>query len=166
MINAIQARGCIPIKVLKTNLKMSLSLLAPKLLLEFLWPMITLQPTKPLKSFKQALDWSESTSNDLQLVTDWLLSANRMQLCGRVPILMIYQRQQEFPQESVIKKTNQIAFSHCCMVVIRFHFLLQSSEFYWPFGLIIDLRWLLMSDAIFILRWSCFLKYLVLCTLK
>ena len=120
MINAIQARGCIPIKVLKTNLKMSLSLLAPKLLLEFLWPMITLQPTKPLKSFKQALDWSESTSNDLQLVTDWLLSANRMQLCGRVPILMIYQRQQEFPQESVIKKTNQIAFSHCCMVVIRF----------------------------------------------
>ena len=66
MINAIQARGCIPIKVLKTNLKMSLSLLAPKLLLEFLWPMITLQPTKPLKSFKQALDWSELTSNNLQ----------------------------------------------------------------------------------------------------
>ena len=27
------------------------------------------------------------------------------------------------------------AFSHGCMVVIRFHFLLQSSEFYWPFGL-------------------------------
>ena len=28
------------------------------------------------------------------------------------------------------------AFSHGCMVVIRFHFLLQSSEFYWPFGLV------------------------------
>ena len=27
------------------------------------------------------------------------------------------------------------AFSHGCMVVIRFHFLLQRSEFYWPFGL-------------------------------
>ena len=24
------------------------------------------------------------------------------------------------------------AFSHSCMVVINFHFLLQSSEFYWP----------------------------------
>ena len=27
------------------------------------------------------------------------------------------------------------AFSHSCMVVISFHFLLQSSESYWPFGL-------------------------------
>ena len=27
------------------------------------------------------------------------------------------------------------AFSHGCMVVISFHFLLQSSEFYWLFGL-------------------------------
>ena len=49
---------------------------------------------------------------------------------------MIYQGHQEFPPESVIKKTNQIAFSHCCMVVIRFNFLLQSSEFYLPFGLV------------------------------
>ena len=28
------------------------------------------------------------------------------------------------------------AFSHGCLVVISFHFLLQSTEFYWPFGLI------------------------------
>ena len=58
---------------------------------------------------------------------DWLLSANRNQLCSRVPIIMIYQRNEVFPPDSVIKKPNQIAFSHCCMVVIRFHFLLQSS---------------------------------------
>ena len=30
------------------------------------------------------------------------------------------------------------AFSHGCMVVISFLFLLQSSEFYWPFGLFFD----------------------------
>ena len=28
------------------------------------------------------------------------------------------------------------AFSHGCVVLISFHFLLQSSEFYWPFGLV------------------------------
>ena len=28
------------------------------------------------------------------------------------------------------------AFSYGCIVVISFHFLLQSSEFYWPFGLV------------------------------
>ena len=28
------------------------------------------------------------------------------------------------------------AFSHGCVVLIGFHFLLQSSEFYWPFGLV------------------------------
>ena len=31
---------------------------------------------------------------------------------------------------------NQLeAFSYGCIVVISFHFLLQSSDFYWPFGL-------------------------------
>ena len=30
------------------------------------------------------------------------------------------------------------SFLSCCMVVISFHFLLQSSEFYWPFGLVFD----------------------------
>ena len=28
------------------------------------------------------------------------------------------------------------AFSHGCMVAISFHFMPQSSEFYWPFGLV------------------------------
>ena len=77
------------------------------------------------------------TSNYLKWLTDWLLLTNRVQLCGRVPILMIYQGHQDFPPESFINKPNQIAFSHCCMVVIRFHFLFQSSEFYWPLGLVL-----------------------------
>ena len=33
---------------------------------------------------------------------------------------MIYQGHRELPPESVIQKPNQIAFSHCCMVFIRF----------------------------------------------
>ena len=70
-------------------------------------------------------------------MTDLTPSANRIKLCGRMPILMIYQGHQGFPPESVIKKPNQIAFSHCCMVVIRFHFLLQSPEFYWLFVLVL-----------------------------
>ena len=36
------------------------------------------------------LQWPPMKSNDLQWLTDWLLSANRIQLCGRVPLLMIY----------------------------------------------------------------------------
>ena len=60
-------------------------LLAPKVLLEYLWPMITIQshpiqPTMRLESSWQAFDWSESTSNDLRWLTNWLLSANRIQL--------------------------------------------------------------------------------------
>ena len=47
-------------------------LLALEVLLEDLWPMMTIHPSHPSvlheasKSSKQASDWSESTSNDLQ----------------------------------------------------------------------------------------------------
>ena len=116
------------------------------------WTSMTSNDLQWLTDWPQMTDWR--TSNDLQWLTDWFLLANRIQLCGRVPILMIYQGHQEFPPESVIKKTNQIAFSHCCMVVIRFHFLPQSSESYWPFGLVLwqqnlnsFLRELLVSDG-------------------
>ena len=42
-------------------------LLAPKVLLDYLQPMITnpIRPTYSSESSKQALDWSEPTSNDL-----------------------------------------------------------------------------------------------------
>ena len=66
------------------------------------------------------------TSNDTNAMTDLTPSANRIKLCGRMPILMIYQGHQGFPPESVIKKPNQIAFSHCCMVHISC-FKVQSS---------------------------------------
>ena len=44
-------------------------------------------------------------SNDLQWLTDWLLSANRIQLSGRVPILIKYQGHQEFPPELLKNQT-------------------------------------------------------------
>ena len=104
--------------------------------------------------------WTPMTSNDRQWppmtskqwLNDWLLSAHKIQLIGRVPVPMIYQGHQEFPPESVIRKPNQIAFSHCCMIVIRFHFLLQSSEFCWPFDYILTALWL-NSDFILTTIW-------------
>ena len=56
------------------------------------------------------LQWSP-----MQWLTGWLLSA-----CGRVLILMIYKEHQEFPPESVIKKTNQIALSHSDYILTTF----------------------------------------------
>ena len=50
------------------------------------------------------LSWPPMTSND------WLLSANRNQLCSRVPIIMIYQRNKVFPPYSVIKKKTKLLF--------------------------------------------------------
>ena len=65
-------------------------------------------PSHPQRLFyhlnKPWIDLSQPpmTSNDLQWLTDWLFSANRIQLCNRVPILMIYQEHQEFPPGSLI----------------------------------------------------------------
>ena len=79
-----------------------------------------------LVSFQPDLDFSSSSPSCLCLKSSWLAPF------ARCPPSRTHYHQ-EFPPESVIKKTNQIAFSHCCVVVIRFHFLPQSSEFYWPF---------------------------------
>ena len=61
-------------------------LLPPKVPWEYLWPMITIQLTKPLQSSKQALDWSELTSNDLQwppMTYFWLFLTNYFWLTNR-----------------------------------------------------------------------------------
>ena len=41
-------------------------------------------------------------------------------------------------------------FSHSCMVVISFNFLLQNSEFYWPFGLVFDSGNSIVSNGVLV----------------
>ena len=53
--------------------------------------------------------WLTMTSNYLQWPTDWLLSADRIQLCSGVRILRIYQGHQEFPQTLLSKKTKLLS---------------------------------------------------------
>ena len=63
-------------------------------------PSIRPSVTKPPNHLKRPwIDLSRPpmTSNYNKWLTAWLLSANRIHLCGRVPILMTYQGHREFP---------------------------------------------------------------------
>ena len=121
-----------------------------------------IQPTKPLWSTKQALDWSESTSNDPQWLTDWLTDSSQpigssFAVGTRVPILMSISRTKKSEKTEKTEKLEKTEKGWRGQGGVR-----SSRTFDLLFHMIIDinrpidLRWLLMSGAIFIIRWSCF----------
>ena len=107
------------------------------------------------------------TSNVLQWLSDWLLSANWIQLCSRVPILMIYQGHQGLPPESVIKPNCFLSLLHgrhqISYPASKFRVLLAILTTFWSIGL--DDHWskkiyrpqMIVDVRCFIyLIWSCF----------
>ena len=109
-------------------------------------PSHPIHPSHPhIQLWRWPLHWKSNVINiiniikDLQWLTDWLLSPNRIQLCGRVPILIIYQGHQEFPPSRFCDLLNSMIYD------------LKRS---------VDLRWLFdpvlhsSSDDLVILNWS------------